>query len=493
MCGIAGICSKNFPDEQVLDSMVDSLHHRGPDGKGKYITENCALGHARLSIIDLNTGDQPMHSADRQNSIVFNGEIYGYKELRDQLKDYSYKTQSDTEVILALYEKYGVDSLKHLPGMFAFAIWDEKEKRLFCARDRLGEKPFFYTLGKNGEFVFASEIKAILKSGLVKPEIDTVALGQYLQRSYIHPDRTIYKNIFVLKPAHYLLYEKGEVKVDRYWSFPDLNDKLSIDDAIENFKGMFERSVQRQLIADVPIGTFLSGGLDSSTIVAVASKFTSKLRTFSVGFGDAINELPYARQIAKKYSTDHTELNMVDQDIADLVLQMQDVYDEPFADTSNIPTYLICKEARKYMKVVLAGDGADELLAGYSWYSRLFEIEKIRDKGRRAYEFYLFLEKLYWKLGLRNRSPFHGQYRKLQNYIDEYKKIGSLANGCYLQRNYFSNEQVTELTNFEPNLGYNYAFSETGSFNDALMLDLEDYLPGDLLLKSDRASMANSH
>ncbi len=378
MCGIAGIVAPEADRYRpALEHMVAALRHRGPDGSGTHVFPGCTLGHTRLSIVDLTTGDQPMLAADGTLAITFNGEIYGFREIKQRLRDYQFHTTSDTEVILALYQTYGENYLQYLPGMFAFAIWDERQQALFAARDRFGEKPFYYAWGSGGEFLFASEIKSLTASGLLQPKISRESLVHYLRYLYVHPHRTIYSNVFVLPPAHGLRLKGTQLSVERYWQLPATTEVLSEQDAIAEFRRLFERAVERQLIADVPVGSFLSGGLDSSSVVAVASRNYPGLKTFSFGFRDSINELPFARQIADLYDTDHVELEDQQTDIAELLIEMARVYDEPFADSSNIPTYLISQAARCYGKVVITGDGGDELLAGYDfWYRAIWEMER---------------------------------------------------------------------------------------------------------------------
>jgi asparagine synthase (glutamine-hydrolysing) len=353
MCGISGIVGKKSEQySNAMHAMAQALHHRGPDGSAVYFFENCALGHNRLSIVDLATGEQPMITPDKNRGIVFNGEIYGYKEIKEALqKEFHFKTASDTEVILALYQKYGEKLPEHLPGMFAFAIWDDEKQKLFCARDRFGEKPFYYAWGEGGEFIFASEIKAILATGLVKPVIDRGSLVHYLRHLYVEPGKSIYKNIFVLPPAHYLIAHNGDVVVGRYWQLPVVDEKIGVDEAVDKFKILLKQAVERQLVADVPVGAFLSGGLDSTTIVSLASGLKQGISTYSFGFGDSINELPFAREAAAKYKTTHLELQAGAFDLAELFVEMQNIYDEPFADSSNIPTYLIAKLAREHTNI----------------------------------------------------------------------------------------------------------------------------------------------
>ncbi|MGV8108433.1 asparagine synthase (glutamine-hydrolyzing) [Methanospirillum sp.] len=494
MCGIAGIISKdavNFENE--MDKMLISLKHRGPDGSGVKKFSNCILGHTRLSIIDHDGGQQPMDSSESNKSIVFNGEIYGYKEIQENLANYKFLTNSDTEVILALYEKYGSDCLERLPGMFAFAIWDEAEGTLFAARDRFGEKPFYYAFGQNQEFIFASEIKAIIKTGLITPVLDINSLMHYLQYLYVPPNRTIFSNIHTLSPAHLLIYKDGTLQIQRYWSLPITNEIQDTNTAIQKFMNLLEDSVRKQLVADVSVGAFLSGGLDSSTIVALASKYKKNLKTFSFGFGDVINELPYAQEIADKYKTDHHVLRAEDYDIAQLLLEMADVFDEPFADSSNIPTYLISKLARKHLKVILTGDGADELLGGYDyWYQSAlgFEgkgnkntiVKQIIKRIKKKHETIPFLQRII-PLKFWNLIPLYLQY---DNIILEQEE----------KRKYFSDIEINKLSknnNFFSDLIFNrsYSFYQEHNVNDALKMDLINYMPGDILVKTDRASMAH--
>jgi asparagine synthase (glutamine-hydrolysing) len=308
MCAISGIVakdSKRFRRELAL--MVESLDHRGPDGNGTFFFKNCAISNNRLAIVDLSTGDQPMLSPKKNTGLVFNGEIYGYQEIKDKLRGYKFTTTSDTEVVLALYEKYGYQMAEKLPGMFALAIWDEKKDELICFRDRFGEKPFYYARGKNGEFIFASEIKAILKTGLVRPIIDPASLSHYLQYLYVPKDKSIYSNIHVLPPAHGLVFSKGKLKIWKYWAPGKITQQYNLDEAAEHFEILFRQAVSRQLIADVPVGALLSGGLDSSSVIAIASQQKANLSTFSFGFEGGRNELSYAREAAKKYKTNHHE------------------------------------------------------------------------------------------------------------------------------------------------------------------------------------------
>jgi len=479
MCGIAGIIhnsSKNY--ESHIGLMNKSQHHRGPDDSGIVNLGGATLGHTRLSIVDIFSGHQPMFDNDKDAAITFNGEIYGYKPLRDKL-DYEFVTHSDTEVILALYKTFGFDMFDKLKGMFAFGVWDQGKKSLLLARDRFGEKPLYYAFGDDGEFIFASEIKAIIASGLVKPKISKESLGYYLQYLYIDPLKTIYENIHTLEPGCFLEFANNEINIDRYYDYPKTQSVL-MDDAVDVFREKLEKSVENQLIADVDVGAFLSGGLDSSTIVSIAKRYKTDLKTFSFGFEGSKSEIHYAREIAKKYNTDHHELFAKDVDIAQILLNMANVYDEPFADSSNIPTYLISKLASRHSKVILTGDGADELLGGYGWwYDPLLGIGKSKN----------YLKEMVFRVlakGLFKSSQLKANRIRCGRRYETVKQ-------AHMDRStYFNNNEVNDLLNTNYSKNKLYAFKEENSINDALNIDLQEYMAGDILVKTDRASMANS-
>lgn len=476
MCGIAGIVSYDASSyTHQLTKMMDSLKHRGPDGIGSVFFNSCALGHRRLKIVDLNTGDQPMFSKSKKTAIVFNGEIYGYKEIRKTVKEYSFITLSDTEVILALYEKFGNKFLKLLPGMFSFAIWNNEKRELFCARDRFGEKPFYYAWGKNQEFIFASEIKGIIASGLIDPVLSPIALKHYIEHLYVHPYHTIYENIFTLPPAHSLLLNNNKTSVQRYWNLPATIEKIDLNEAEEKFRYLLQCAVDKMLIADVPIGAFLSGGIDSSSVVAFAGNINKGIHTFSFGFEEGVNELPFAKVVAEKLQTQHTELEDKHEDIAELILRMTDVYDEPFADSSNIPTYLISKYAAKYQKVVLTGDGGDEMLGGYvNWYKPLLNNDS------------KILQKSFLKLAAKKILG------KTQNNLVPYNNNFSALAKRHLSQNIFFNEYELNALGLQNVMSFNTpSVYHSNTVDDAMRMDIENYMPGDILVKTDRASMAN--
>lgn len=473
--------------------MTDSLSHRGPDDSGLHFFEGCVFGHRRLSIVDLDTGRQPMISSVAPVGITFNGEIYGFSEIRASLKTYPFNTSSDTEVILALYETYRHDCVKHIPGMFSFAIWDDAAQELFCARDRFGEKPFYYAVGTHGEFVFASEIKAIIASGLVTPVLSLSSIAHYCRHLYVHPHATIYSNIHTLPPAHSLRLKEGRVTVERYWQIPSQRESIDPVEAVEQFGLLCDQAVTRQLVADVPLGFFLSGGLDSSTLVAVASRHKTDVKTFSFGFEDAVSELPFAREIARRYHAQHMELTADNVDVAELIERMQGVYDEPFADSSNIPTFLISEMSRTHVKVVLTGDGGDELLAGYNWwYHPLLFMEKAREYSWAKSMVVVLAAKL---MARRDRQKF--QQRQFHSAgVKCSRRYDSIMDAHYAQNLYFTDAELVALgiTKGDDDTGRDfekYSWGPAGTVQDAMLMDIENYLPGDILVKTDRASMAH--
>ena len=385
MCGITGIVYLNKERRivpAVLKSMADIIYHRGPDDEGYYIHQNVGLAFRRLSIIDLNTGHQPLSNHDDSIYIVFNGEIYNYLEHRETLKrkGYIFKTATDTEVILHLYEEYGINCLQYLRGMFAFAIWDNNKQQLFCARDRFGIKPFYYYTD-NEKFIFGSEIKAILKEENIDKTLSYDALNSYFAFGYITSDLAIYAKIKKLQPAHYLVLsfkDKAEIKINRYWNIrfePDYSK--SEKTWIEEINASLSESVKLHMISDVPLGAFLSGGIDSSSVVAAMTKNSNRpIETFSIGFShEKYSELKYARQIAQEFGCNHHE-QIVEPESISLLPKLVRAYDEPFGDSSAIPTYYVSKFAREYVTVALSGDGGDELFAGYNIYPYLQKVYK---------------------------------------------------------------------------------------------------------------------
>lgn len=480
MCGIAGIIAPNaIRYKEPLQKMTDAIQHRGPDAEGHEFFENAALGHRRLSIIDLSeTGKQPMFSDTRNECIVLNGEIYGYQDLKKKYSDYAYKGSSDTELILAMYRQKGTALLDELPGMFAFAIWDENKQQLFCARDRFGEKPLYYAFGKNGEFIFASEIKAILASKLIKPEVNPEALFHFLKNGYVSAYQSIYKNIFTLPPAHTLTLQNGKITQKRYYSIPKNDVQISLEEAKEKFSHLLKNAVEKQLIADVKVGSFLSGGLDSSTIVGVVNQFATEQTTISFGYSGENSELNFAEEIARKYNTQHIEIYENRGDIAKELMSVSKFFDEPFADMSYVPQYKICEAAARHLKVVLAGDVGDELFGGYSFY-------QVENQMKNHFSY----NNIIAKFGMRLYGKF-----KTSSYISQqnlkYKNILDFHQNNV--RNFFNPQEIKQL-GIKENYSQDYSFqANPDSLNDIMRTDLEKYVPGNMLVKSDRMAMANS-
>ena len=374
MCGICGVLSldETGPDVGLVREMAGSLVHRGPDGDGFYADSAIAIGHRRLSIIDLATGDQPIFNEDRSVAIVFNGEIYNYRELREALikRGHCFRTNGDTEVIVHLYEEKGIDCVRELNGMFAFAIWDAPRQQLFLARDQMGEKPLYYTMAGH-KFLFASELKALLRSDGVSREIEPAALDDYLAYGYVPAPRTIYRSVFKLPPAHRLLVTRGGMSASRYWyPWPETRLDVTEGEAVGELMRLLTDAVRLRLRSDVPVGAFLSGGIDSSLIVALAAQHNPRLRTFSVRINElGFDESPYARMVAQRFNTDHHEIE-VDVPQLDELPSLVKQFDEPFADPSAVPTYYVTRAASRHLKVCLSGDGGDELFGGYSQYRR---------------------------------------------------------------------------------------------------------------------------
>lgn len=480
MCGIAGIITpnaKNYTEE--IQKMTDAIAHRGPDAADHEFYENAALGHRRLSIIDLSeTGKQPMFSNTKNECIVLNGEIYGYQNLKSKYADYPYHGTSDTEVILAMYQKKGKELLHELPGMFAFAIWDEKKQELFCARDRFGEKPFYYAIGTNGEFIFASEIKAILASKLLKPKVNSEALYHYLQYGYVSAFQSIYSNVFTLPPAHQLVFSEGKISVERYYSIPKNDVEISLSEAKEQFSHLLKNAVKKQLIADVEVGSFLSGGLDSSTIVAIVNEFKPQQTTISFGYSGENSELKFAEEIAKKYNTNHIEIYENRGNIAKELSKISPFFDEPFADMSYSPQHKICEAAARHLKVVLAGDVGDELFGGYSFYN-------VENKLKNHFSYNNILV----KFGLKQFGKFRETTYLTQENINHKNILDFHQNKV---RNFFSPKEMASL-GVTAKYHQDYSFkANPNSLNDIMRTDLEKYVPGNMLVKSDRMAMANS-
>lgn len=379
MCGINGIASTRAPvDRDMLEAMRDVLHHRGPDGRGLFLQDNIGLGHRRLSIVDIAHGHQPMSNEDGAIVIVFNGEIYNHGDFRAALeaRGHVYRSHCDTETILHLYEEHGLDVVDKLRGMFTFAIWDERRRRLFLARDRFGVKPLYYHHAADGSLYFASEMKAILATGALEAAINFAALPDFLANHAPSGDARLFAGIRALPPGHTLIWEDGRIDVQRYWDldFGDGDDgsQRADKDYVEEWSSLFQDSVRLRLMADVPLGMFLSGGIDSSAIAAVMSKMVSQpIQTFSVAFAEReANELEYARLVARRFGTDHHEVIVSPEAFFERLPDLVWHEDEPLAHPSSVALNFVSTLAAQHVKVVLSGEGSDETLGGYDRYRK---------------------------------------------------------------------------------------------------------------------------
>ena len=380
MCGINGIALSSRSNRQIFaaDSggMSGVVGHRGPDGEGVFVDGRIGLGHRRLSIVDVAHGAQPMFNGDRSCVIVYNGEVYNHADYREELiaKGYEFQNRSDTETILHLYEEYGRDCVDHLRGMFAFAIWDKRKQELFIARDRFGVKPLYYVHNSEGDFFFASEIKALIEAGAIKPELNYDVLPDQLANHGTSGDETLFRGVKRLAPGHRLVWKDGKIDIREFWDlkFEPKHEPRSDVEYIEEWRDLFRKSVELRLMADVPLGMFLSGGIDSSAIAAMMSTMVSEpIKTFSVGFAEReANEFEYARIAATAFGTDHHEITITPEQFFAELPKLIWHEDEPIGFDSSIPLYFVSKLAQDHVKVVLTGEGADETMAGYGRYQK---------------------------------------------------------------------------------------------------------------------------
>ena len=507
MCGIYGYLStKEKVNPDILHSMGDSLRHRGPDGEGEEIQQSVewglGLGHTRLSVIDLSpAGKQPMCNEDETIWITYNGEIYNFRELRIELQrnGHCFKSNSDTEVIIHLYEERGVRCLERLNGMFAFAIWDRSEKTLFLARDRIGKKPLHYGL-YDGGIVFGSEIKALLKHPKIVREIDLGSLNKYLSYEYVPAPGTIFKSIQKVRPGCFLLYKNGEVKTEKYWDIPLSDHPIGYkteDEYVEELREILEKSVRSRLLADVPVGVFLSGGLDSSLVAAMAKRNNEDIECFSIGFDDSsFDERKYAARVAQSL---HLKQNLRIFSMSEMLANLEDLprlLDEPLADASILPTYLLSKMTSEKLKVALSGDGGDELFAGYPTYQAhklvtYFDLlpDSLKDAARSLalslpvsdtnISFDFKIKQFLRGAGVSSEIRF---FRWMGGFIDGEKKELLSDDLKAALRHHNSYEDI-----------FSY-ISESGLSKDLeriLYLSMKLYLQDDILVKVDRAAMAN--
>ncbi len=505
MCGIAGVvyADPGHPvDLNLLRQMTHVMAHRGPDADGFHIGRGVGLGHRRLSIIDVAGGDQPIYNEDRTKAVILNGEIYNFQELREELEARSHRflTRSDTEAIVHAYEEYGVACLERLRGMFAFALWDGSARRLLLARDRVGKKPLYYA--QDGErLCFASELKALLQDPALKRAINLEALDDYFSFGAIPPPETIFEGIAQLPPAHYLVWERGVARLAEYWDVPQ--EELvprSEGEALEAFDEVFGEAVRVRLVSDVPLGAFLSGGVDSSAVVEAMARLSKRpVLTTSVGFREsAFSELDHARAVANTVRSDHREV-IVRPAAAGILPRLVWHLDEPFADSSALPTYYVSKAARERVTVALSGDGGDEVFAGYQ---RRYGLNRWDARLRRRLPAWLRTEVL---------GPLGAVYPKADWLPRALRGRYFLQNlGTTFERAYFNDlslfrseekalllspEFQVHLNGRDPFVRFARHFERVRGLdplNRLLYVDLKTWLPNDILVKVDRMSMANS-
>ncbi|MGO1788325.1 MAG: asparagine synthase (glutamine-hydrolyzing) [Sphingobacterium sp.] len=506
MCGLAGFFRKdNTPGrenhEAWLEAMGNAILHRGPDAGGVYIDPHIGLVHRRLSIIDLTSaGNQPMESATGRYVICFNGEIYNYRKLRSELEEegIQFQTHTDTEVLLALFEKYGEECLGFLNGMFAIAIWDKTKRELFLARDRLGKKPLYYFQAA-GEFGFGSEIKALKQLPFLRTDIRMDALKDFFVYQYIPDPKSIYKQIYKLPPGHWMKTDGRSLTIKQYWDVDfSKHSMASVEDITAELYDLVEDAVRLRMVSDVPLGAFLSGGIDSSAIVGLmARNSTQPVTTCSIGFDSKeFDEVQFAERVARQFHTDHHEFTVRDN-VADDLVAITRFFDEPFADPSFVPTFFVSQLARRQVTVALAGDGGDENFAGYSKY-RVDQIEnQLRGLAPQCMRRVLLppLSRLAGKIN-------HPSANKAQSLLStlsiESNEAFFLTNSFFRQSvwEWLINDRVRQETS-----GYHSSQVTIDHYNAAdtddhlsriLYTDLKTYLPGDILVKVDRMSMANS-
>jgi asparagine synthase (glutamine-hydrolysing) len=508
MCGISGIFCFNeqhIIDEQLLKKMNNVQAHRGPNDQGYHIGKGVGLGHRRLSIIDLSGGHQPIYNEDDTVSVVFNGEIFNHHDIEKELKDkgHIFKTSSDTETIIHAWEEWGVDCVHHFRGMFAFIIWDENTKELFVARDRLGIKPLHYSLLSDGSVIFGSELKVLRQHPLCSNEISSEAIEDYLTFGYVPDPKTIFTNTFKLEAGHYLHLKQGELPSKlvstQYWDLPwQASEQLSSQEIEDELIERLKDAVNIRMEAEVPLGSFLSGGVDSGAIVAMMSQLQEKpVTTCSIGFDvPEFNETDFAKLVADRYKTSHN-LETVDHEDFELIDKLVDIYDEPYSDSSALPTYRVCELARKHVTVALSGDGGDELFAGYRRYRFHMAEQALRDKIPTAIRKPIFglLGKVYPKLDwasqfLRAKTTFQSlAMTSSEAYLNSMSKLRHDE-----RQTLYSNSFKEKLNGYNSNEIFENALAGK-SFDDPLKeiqyLDYKTWVTGDINTKVDRASMAH--
>jgi asparagine synthase (glutamine-hydrolysing) len=500
MCGIAGVVSSDRSeriDEATVHQMCQAIVHRGPDDEGILARQNTGLGMRRLSIIDLAGGHQPIFNEDRSAWIVYNGEVYNFPELRPELeaRGHHFATNTDTEMIVHLYEEMGSECVQKLRGMFAFALWDERRQRLLIARDRLGKKPLHYALHR-GKLYFASEIKSILAVAPELAEVNRAALMQYMYFGYVPDPATAFVGIKKLPPGHLLEFERGELRIRKYWDLPEYgtHHPKSEEECLEELEYHLAEAVRIRLISDVPLGAMLSGGTDSSTIVALMARASSKpVKTFAIGFRQAdFDESKYARIVAEKFSTEHHQL-LLDPEIVSTLEKLTQSMEEPFSDPSMLPTYFVSCLARQHVTVALSGDGGDELFAGYERYGiqqRRQIFSKIPQSAWRMYREHLFPFVPRGMLG-RNLS-YNLSLPWRERYVDQMCTLPVFERDTPLLTPEF---RATIAESGDPKdilFGYFENAPAQDPISEMLYVDTKTYLVEDILTKVDRMSMLTS-
>ena len=505
MCGIAGVFDlqqRRSIDEMLLTKMRDSLIHRGPDEAGIFIRPGVGLAHRRLSIIDISTGQQPLSNEDESVTIIFNGEIFNFQEIRNTLieKGHQFRTHSDTETILYAWIEWGERCVDQLRGMFSFSIWDENNQTLFCARDRLGVKPFIYAYTDDGHFIFASEHKALLKYPGLSREIDPKSVETYFALGYIADPNSIYKSIKKLPAGHTMTLKCNEEPViQQYWDVPFKDTHLDEQQSQQALFKRLKEATEIRMLAEVPLGAFLSGGADSSSVVAIMSKLQeTPVKTCSIGFNDPkYNEAEFAREVAQHCRSDHFE-KIVDIDDFDLIDTLLDVYDEPYADSSALPTYRLCELASTQVTVALSGDGADELMSGYRHHKMHLREEKLRSLLPHSIRkpLFGFLARIYPKADwaprfLRAKSTLQGlSYDSVTAYFNTVSQNNDMT-----RQQLFSSNFTQTLGRFNAIEVFREHEKNAPKHDPQSLiqyLDTKIYLTGDILTKVDRASMAHS-
>ncbi|MBW6451265.1 MAG: asparagine synthase (glutamine-hydrolyzing) [DPANN group archaeon] len=489
MCGICGFYG--LEDKPLIKKMTNILSHRGPDDSGYFIDKNITLAHRRLSIIDIKGGHQPIHNEDETVWVVFNGEIYNYKELRERLenKNHKFYTNTDTETIIHAYEEFGLGFVKHLDGDFAFALYDKNKKRLILARDKLGVKPIYYS-NIDDKLLFASEIKSILQYPGFKRTLNMDAVNEFFTFTYPIAPNTMFQNIQMLPPATILIYENNKILTKKYWTFSMKDEILTENEIIKKIKRYLNDAVEKRMFSDVPIGAFLSGGLDSSYVVALMSKFSDNpVNTFSVSFGESSDETKFAKIIADKFDTNHRELK-VDSSKPKLLPEVTWHLDTPAADVAAIPTYLMSEVTSKYVKVVLTGDGGDEVFGGYKKYAILSNLNTLKNKIPTNL-----------KSKIISLGAMSGKTTVLRRLFDNISSL-STEDEYLSYISAFTNDE--KLQALQPSITDQFNldsakkviqkhFNENISFtNNMMFFDLKTLLPDDYLMKVDKMTMANS-